>query len=100
MQEELDAAKALFKRAGAENIELNLTMPEDFSEAEGDSCIVEGVAYEIRVRIDDTTYLAQATANFFLEKTDGEWLTEDWYDIVDYRLLAESTSWGQIETLD
>ena len=95
LQEELDAVEGVFERAGADNITLHLQLPEDYTEPEGDSCWANGVVYDLRVTIEDTTYLAQAETNFFLEKTDNEWLIKYWYDVISK--LAHCTSWGMIK---
>jgi len=68
LQDELDAAEAMFEITGADNIQLTLTLPQDFSEPACDTGALEGVAYDIRVTIEDYTYLAIAEADFFLVK--------------------------------
>lgn len=103
MQDELDAAGNIFDKVGANNIELTLIMPDGFDEPEDDTCTINGVAYDIRVAVpdDDTIYPAQGMCNFSLEKSDGEWRFDEWYDLVGYRLLGgELTSWGAIKALD
>lgn len=103
LQDELDAAGNIFDNVGANNIELTLTMPDGFEEPEGDTCTINGVAYDIRVTVpdDDIIYAAQGMCNFSLEKTDGEWRFDEWYDLVGYRLLGGVyTSWGYIKALD
>jgi hypothetical protein len=45
----------------------------------------------------DVNGVAQGNCNFGLERSDGEWRFTTWYDLVGYRLLSESTTWGAIK---
>lgn len=100
LQDELAAAELLFGYVGADSIELTLTLPDGFNEPDGDTGVVNGAAYEIRVTVPDGDYIyvAQGNCNFGLERSDGEWRFTTWYDLVSYRLLSGvETSWGAIK---
>lgn len=102
LQDELDAAGNIFDNVGDNNIELTLTMPDGFEEPEGDTCTVDGVAYDIRVTVpdDDIIIVAQGMCSFSLDRSDGEWRFTTWYDLVGYRLLGgEEATWGEIKGL-
>ncbi|MBD3400633.1 MAG: hypothetical protein GF399_09925 [Candidatus Coatesbacteria bacterium] len=89
-QDEIDATENLFEKAQAFNITLDLIIPGDYTDPEEgeDEMWVYDVAYDLRVRIDDTTYLAQATANYncvvdgTVDSGADRWRFLQWYDIV------------------
>ena len=93
---ELDAASVIFVNADADDIELTLALPDDFTEPDGDTCNLNNLAYQISVTFDDVTYEAEASCYLTLERSGDEWFFTQWIDMYSF-LAGDCCTWGGIK---